>query len=306
MILLPPVSSIRPAEDMIDMVQQTKDSMFCEYSLENTETGLLNTTKQLSTSLSEKKTVLRDLQNENGNSVPKSSHTSADKSESFKTSFPKRSAAESLTTPLQLQYPMSNAGNGHLVYVRRKPDTEPGRSITCDNHGNGVDCSKLRETDIQDEATQKKSHVKEPKISTSETSSIPIPSSVVLSSARPTVSSSIEKDNDILPPANLNHLHASSIGNPVRVSSKQWEERYIQLQNLLKNLDQSDQNDYVQMLRSLSSVELSKHAVELEKRSIQLSLDEAKELQRVRILDVLERYSKHSRVSLTQQDNSQK
>uniref|UniRef100_A0A2P2JZM9 Uncharacterized protein n=1 Tax=Rhizophora mucronata TaxID=61149 RepID=A0A2P2JZM9_RHIMU len=66
-----------------------------------------------------------------------------------------------------------------------------------------------------------------------------------------------------------------------------WEERYYQLQSLLKQLDESDQEDYIQMLRSLSSVELSRHAVDLEKRSIQLSLEEVKELQRVGVLNVL-------------------
>ncbi|KAL5079589.1 hypothetical protein RYX36_008011 [Vicia faba] len=66
-----------------------------------------------------------------------------------------------------------------------------------------------------------------------------------------------------------------------------WEERYQHLLAFLRMLDQSDQADYIQMLQSLSSVELSRHAVELEKRSIQLSLEEAKELQRVAALNVL-------------------
>ncbi|CAI8611498.1 unnamed protein product [Vicia faba] len=66
-----------------------------------------------------------------------------------------------------------------------------------------------------------------------------------------------------------------------------WEERYQHLLAFLRILDQSDQADYIQMLQSLSSVELSRHAVELEKRSIQLSLEEAKELQRVAALNVL-------------------
>ncbi|KAL5065570.1 hypothetical protein RYX36_027307 [Vicia faba] len=66
-----------------------------------------------------------------------------------------------------------------------------------------------------------------------------------------------------------------------------WEERYQHLLAFLRMLDQSDQADYIQMLQSLSSVELSRHVVELEKRSIQLSLEEAKELQRVAALNVL-------------------
>ncbi|CAA7042416.1 unnamed protein product [Microthlaspi erraticum] len=70
-----------------------------------------------------------------------------------------------------------------------------------------------------------------------------------------------------------------------------WEERYHQLQMLLNKLDsQSHQTDHhVQMLWSLSAAELSKHAVDLEKRSIHLSLEEAREMQRVSALNVLGR-----------------
>ncbi|KAE8716929.1 Ubiquitin family protein isoform 1 [Hibiscus syriacus] len=80
---------------------------------------------------------------------------------------------------------------------------------------------------------------------------------------------------------------ASGLDSPkgtIKLHSEEW---YYQLQMLLKNLDQSDLEDYAQMLRSLSAVKLSKEAVELEKRSIQLSLEEAKELQRSSVLNVL-------------------
>ncbi|KAJ0233539.1 hypothetical protein HA466_0281740 [Hirschfeldia incana] len=69
-----------------------------------------------------------------------------------------------------------------------------------------------------------------------------------------------------------------------------WEERYHNLQMLLNKLNESDQTDpHLHMLWSLSSAELSKHAVDLEKRSIQLSLEEAREMQRVAALNVLGR-----------------
>ncbi|KAG2319042.1 hypothetical protein Bca52824_012255 [Brassica carinata] len=69
-----------------------------------------------------------------------------------------------------------------------------------------------------------------------------------------------------------------------------WEERYHHLQILLNKLGDSDQTDHhLHMLWSLSSAELSKHAVDLEKRSIQLSLEEAREMQRVATLNVLGR-----------------
>ncbi|XP_018449206.1 uncharacterized protein LOC108820703 [Raphanus sativus] len=69
-----------------------------------------------------------------------------------------------------------------------------------------------------------------------------------------------------------------------------WEERYHHLQILLNKLNDSDQTDpHLHMLWSLSSGELSKHAVDLEKRSIQLSLEEAREMQRVAALNVIGR-----------------
>ncbi|CAH1433499.1 unnamed protein product [Lactuca virosa] len=74
-------------------------------------------------------------------------------------------------------------------------------------------------------------------------------------------------------------------------SIQQWEERYMRLQNFLKVLDLSNQDDYRQMLRSLTSVGLSRVAVELEKRSIQLSMEEAREVQRAKLVDTLHKFS---------------
>ncbi|RVW48384.1 Zinc finger protein ZAT3 [Vitis vinifera] len=68
----------------------------------------------------------------------------------------------------------------------------------------------------------------------------------------------------------------ATTGHFVGMKSQHWEERNLQLQRLLRKLDQSNQEDYLQMLRSLSSIELSRHAVKLERRSIQLSLEEGK------------------------------
>uniref|UniRef100_A0A1J3CNZ4 Uncharacterized protein n=1 Tax=Noccaea caerulescens TaxID=107243 RepID=A0A1J3CNZ4_NOCCA len=83
---------------------------------------------------------------------------------------------------------------------------------------------------------------------------------------------------------------AKEASAPTRVVAR-WEERYHHLQMLLNKLDnQSHGTDHhAQMLWSLSSAELSKHAVDLEKRSIQFSLEEAREMQRVSALNVLGR-----------------
>ncbi|CAN0878718.1 hypothetical protein LINGRAHAP2_LOCUS12619 [Linum grandiflorum] len=80
-----------------------------------------------------------------------------------------------------------------------------------------------------------------------------------------------------------------------------WEERYRQLQVLLKKQDESDHDDYIQMLRSVTSVERSRHAVALEKRLIQLSFEEAKEIQWVAYLNVLGRNLRPPPFSVQQQ-----
>ncbi|KAJ1702721.1 hypothetical protein LUZ63_002500 [Rhynchospora breviuscula] len=70
-------------------------------------------------------------------------------------------------------------------------------------------------------------------------------------------------------------------------ASQDWKERFIRLQAFLKSCDQSNQEDYIRMLRSLSAVGRSKHAIELEKRAIHLLLEEGKELHRMKVLNVL-------------------
>ncbi|VFQ69475.1 unnamed protein product [Cuscuta campestris] len=139
-----------------------------------------------------------------------------------------------------------NSGNGHLVYVRRRPEVQT------------KDISKPE--------------------------TLEIPKASLLPAKQPSaVSSSSEKCNNVS--SNLDNVHL--LDTPKRAKLKQWEERYCRLQNLLSSLDQSKQEDYIQMLRSLSSVELSKHAVELEKRAIQLAFEEAKEMRWVKVLDVM-------------------
>ncbi|MCD7445899.1 hypothetical protein HAX54_015625 [Datura stramonium] len=73
----------------------------------------------------------------------------------------------------------------------------------------------------------------------------------------------------------------------VKVDDQQLTEHFIRLQKFLKQCDEANQTDYIQMLLRLSPAELSKHAVDLEKRAIQLTIEEGKEMQRVKALNVL-------------------
>ncbi|CAL5402346.1 unnamed protein product [Camellia sinensis] len=269
------------------MVQQTIDSKFSGYGIPNTETGLANQDKQLPLPVTAKKMALRDLQNENRIAVPKSLGSSLFPKESgptikaVKASGTKRPAPECLVSAPQHQSPTSNAANGHLVYVRRRPEVELAKSSIFDNTNSNAYCPQARKLGDQDETPQPKSQMKEPKTCVPEVAPIPRTSLMCYSSGKPSVPLSIGKSSNIVQPTDANYLPISSstppLDYPKKMNNQHWEERYCQLQDLLKILDQSNQEDYVQMLRSLSSVELSRHAVELEKRSIQLSLEEGRQ-----------------------------
>ncbi|KAM0836485.1 hypothetical protein ACQ4PT_062298 [Festuca glaucescens] len=72
-----------------------------------------------------------------------------------------------------------------------------------------------------------------------------------------------------------------------RSSNQDWKQRFIRLQEFLRNKEQSGQEEYIRMLHSLSSVGRSKHAIELEKRAVNLLIEEGKELQKMKALNVL-------------------
>ncbi|BAT88662.1 uncharacterized protein HKW66_Vig0079750 [Vigna angularis] len=257
-----------------------------------------------SQSVSVKKTALRDLQNDNKIMVPTSVGSSSflkDKdpgTDSNRVSGTKRPLSDHPVNQNLQQSPGNNFANGHLVYVRRKSETELGKGTAFENSSVNAYCSHSKQFCCEEENAQPKSQIKEPsQIKDSKVSCFPAfapfpVASSMNSSGKSSVPVSLGKSSIKLAPVESNYVTAFSgptttTGNPKGLKSFHWEERYQQLQMFLKKLDQSDQEEYIQMLRCLSSVELSKHAVELEKRSIQLSLEEAKELQRVAALNVL-------------------
>lgn len=248
-----------------------------------------------------KKTASRDLQNDNkimaltsvgSSSVLKDKDPDTD---SNRISGTKRPLSDYPVNHHLQQSPGNSTANGHLVYVRRKSEAELGKCAAFENPTNNAFCQPPRQLCSEEETALPKPQLKEPNVSCFPAfAPFPLTSSIS-SSGRPSVPISCGKSTMKLAPVESNCVTTSSgptIGNPKGLIDMQWEERYQQLQMLLRKLDQSDQVEYVQMLQSLSSVELSRHAVELEKRAIQLSLEEAKELQRVAVLNVLGKSAK--------------
>ncbi|KAK8479515.1 hypothetical protein V6N13_018331 [Hibiscus sabdariffa] len=272
------------------MGQQTIDSKISEYGLRNPENN--SPTCDKPPPVGAKKTPLRDLQNEH-RTVPystASSSVSKDRgpaTDPTKVSGTKRPSPECPVSPSHCQSPSTSAINGHLVYVRRKPEAELGKNCAFDLSSTN-NCQQPRHASQLEGINQKKPEIKEAKVSCFPAfAPLPMPSSTS-SSAKPSVHLPPGKPLATLESNQLTVVSAASgLDSPNGTKKLHFEERYYQLQMLLKKLDQFDLEDYMQMLRSLSAVELSKHAVELEKRSIQLSLEEAKELQRAAVLNVL-------------------
>ncbi|KAL7587902.1 hypothetical protein Lser_V15G40079 [Lactuca serriola] len=151
------------------------------------------------------------------------------------------------------QTPTNNKGN--LVYGRRKTESE---------HHKNNNCIKPNDQRIKPHEHDEKNYEQKNPINDS---TIPT-----------------HKDTNVISPSVINDSKGI-------LSIQQWEERYLRLQNFLKVLDLSNQDDYCQMLRSLTSVGLSRVAVELEKRSIRLSMEEAREVQRAKLVDTLHKFS---------------
>ncbi|MCO5597608.1 hypothetical protein L7F22_051688 [Adiantum nelumboides] len=84
-------------------------------------------------------------------------------------------------------------------------------------------------------------------------------------------------------------LSAVPLGNTDKAIMLPFQQRFKNLQVFLKQCDEADPNERLQGLRSLSTASRSGYAVELETRAIRLSLEEGKELKRMRLLNVLGR-----------------
>ncbi|CAA7399618.1 unnamed protein product [Spirodela intermedia] len=190
----------------------------------------------------------------------------------------KRHLSERPLSPLHPSASCSSA-NGHLVYVRRKVE-DSGRGGTRDDMEMAPSAkSSISHRDEMKRLSYEQEHSQEPKSSHFQSFS---PCAL----GEPTTGFSSEELT----------CTAASTGGPAQAHSPSpsrvhWKERFLRLQTFLKACDQADQEEYIQMLRSLSSVARSKHAVELEKRAIHLLMEEGKELKRMQLLNVLGKIS---------------
>lgn len=241
-----------------------------------------------------KKIPLRDVQNDNRSLLHR--HTESEGgsiADAIKTSGTKRLTPDCPQSPPCHQFFSSNGANDHLVYARRRFESELGKRRILDQPNKNAD--NLHSTQFcqnMQQIPQQQTQMKDRNVYCAPAfAPIPLASLVTFAFGEPSVPLSMGKPSNELLDVESNYLKVTS-EVPHSVHSKetddqQRKERFLRLQKVLKQCDEFDQNDYIQMLRSFSPSELSRHAIELEKRAIQLTVEEGKEIQRMKELNIL-------------------
>ncbi|KAK4774499.1 hypothetical protein SAY86_009434 [Trapa natans] len=280
------------------MAQHTVDPKSVEPRHGNREPDLPCSDKNLL--ITTKKKALRELQNDNRIIAPSSTKSLSSFKDSIPVYYPTKVAgtkrplppSELSVSPLRNLSSGSNSPNSQLVYMRRKSETEPAKGVLGDLIHTSPNNLQSSAMDAQQEKPKLQSQLKEPRL-VYHPAFVSMPYTSPIGSSRkplnpfPLGVPVVKMESSEEPKHGTGASAGLLMENSKRIKNLHWEERYEQLQKLLSDLDQADHKIYLQMLHSLSSADLSTRAVELEKRSIQLSLEEAKEMQRVAMLNVL-------------------
>lgn len=227
-----------------------------------------------------KKVALRDVQNDNGNIIHQ--HL-----ESSNLSGTKRLTPECPPDSPHHQFLSSTCAKDNSMHDYRKFESELGKRKIQDAGDKSTHNFQSR---LAKEIAQQKIQIRESKPSNLPAfAPMPMPSLMTLSSRGPSIPSSLAKPT-------VPNLVDSKV-----VDEQKRRDRFLRLQQLLKQRDESNQQEYIQMLLGLAPSELSRYAVELEKRSIQLTFDEGKEIQRMKVLNILGKSEVTTNLSLATQ-----
>ncbi|RRT36498.1 hypothetical protein BHE74_00043513 [Ensete ventricosum] len=250
--------------------------------------------------LSAKKVALRELPNESKNKTNKPLLNSLPKDclkglthESGKVVGSKRQQPDGPPSPSSNLPQVKVSPLANLVYTRRKLETEQGKMGACVyiDHAESPELRKLS-SNCTKRLNMQKELILEPKATSSMGLAFPHSHGKSISRlAGPEPQDSTIAAAECPFPADPPH----------KVHNEGWKDRFLRLQMFLKTCDQSHQEDYIQMLRSLSAIGRSRHAVELEKRAIYLLLEEGKELQRMKALNVLGKSQPNDHASILSQ-----
>ncbi|XP_050267888.1 uncharacterized protein LOC126712563 isoform X2 [Quercus robur] len=247
--------------------------------------------------IGKKKTALRDVQNDSRSLIrndPESCVLGRNDANAVKVSGAKRLTPEFSSNPPYHQSWRSNRANKHLTHDVKNFDSELGRTRVQETFENKSGFPNSRKYfHNQPQLAQQRSDKQEKNTSClSAFAPIPTASLIAFSPGRPSVPIFLEKSGNGLPAAESNHLRFTSeyevphIADSKGSTDQKRKEQLLHVQKLLKHCDKYDQRDYIQRICHLSPLELSRHAVELEKRSIQLSVEEVKEIERMKALNI--------------------
>ncbi|KAK6116172.1 hypothetical protein DH2020_008441 [Rehmannia glutinosa] len=202
-----------------------------------------------------KKTALRDVQNENVGSVHKQ----------------QESLLPGGGRPSVDTIKAYNGTNENVMNARRRFELELGRGRLQSNIEKSSDYSELKNSgQLRDNNN--------------------LTATMTFSSNGPSIPSSFGKHGNSTLAVKVSPELPRTVDYKV-TGDQLRTERFIRLQKFLKQCDEANQREYTQMLLHLSPSELSKHAVELEKRAIQLTIEEGNEMQRMKALNILAKSS---------------
>ncbi|KAK8936055.1 hypothetical protein KSP39_PZI013206 [Platanthera zijinensis] len=230
------------------MVQKT--DKFTDQRLFSSRNATTSSQKHFSFPI--RKMALGDLPDELG-SIMDSPVSPVEPNEARKTSDLTKLAGNKRQQPESSSTPAPN-GSCHLVYVRRKLETDHGKTNAASNENTSCSPGVKKSLDTTEAQPEQTGNPKEDH----------------------------SKNIDEVP---------SHVDEPQIEILNYWTERFNVLQDHLQYLDKSGSKDYAEKFRNYSVEELNKYAVELEKRAIRLSLEEALQGKRVKDLNLMGKFS---------------
>ncbi|XP_047977020.1 uncharacterized protein LOC125219166 [Salvia hispanica] len=240
-----------------------------------------------------KKTALRDLQNENVGSIHKQQDLLPGGGKScgdrVKVCGNKRLTPERPSSSQGLPYSAYSGTNENVMNARRRFELELGVGRL----HNSVEKKIASYSEAKNAAAQLLQDVSQKPVKNGNLHQGPVvtPNNLkaimAFSSSGPSVPNSLGKHRNSTPVAKVSQelphtVDLKTTNDLLRIET----ERFIHLQKFLKQCDEAKQRDYTQTLMHLPPSELSKHAVELEKRAIQLTIEEGNEMQRMKALNI--------------------
>ncbi|XAR61545.1 hypothetical protein NMG60_11015999 [Bertholletia excelsa] len=263
--------------------------------LGNIRTGFPSDHKQSSLM---KKVALRDVQNDNRSLIgnhPESSPVLGGRpiADAIKVAGTKRLTPERPLSPPPNPHLRRNGPNDHLLHAQRKVDSEPGKVSIQEKMDKAADRLQLNSKHSLT-TSQELPHQLIPKRESD---------SYIASIVRPGhmapmtfpfgahIPVSLDKTGNGLSSVDSSCIKVNSEvcrSIDLKMSGdEQRKDRFLDLQKFLKQCDEYDNRDYIQMLLNMPPAELSRHAVGLETRAIQLTVEEGKQMQRMKALNIL-------------------